>query len=661
MLQAPIRCDCPPWSVLFRRAALSITAAIVLAWAGVCTLAQAQESPASAMRDPTSAGTRIHQHLFLDETQALSLQDARTGDFRTFNTLQRLPIEGKTAWLRLTIDRADGASGPVGPLYLRVLPPVFESVVLHTPDAQAAGGWRATDLGDAARSGAVAVGTLAQPGPIYLQIRSRYDNGLFVYAGNLEEALAFKHKLAIVAAVISTMFAFAWAVNLWRALTRYSQLSLAIGVLFPTIVVRLWITLGYGPELVNLPPAWWSQLYGPVVSASILSAGLVFILLATAVFQGARWFAWSRVWLAIGVCNLILSFFLPEWSIRIIDGMMLGGALLLLGSLVLAALQAPESLKPWAAKIALATMVLVTLSGLLTALELQGLASSADALQRTNRVPESLLLRSLVPIALVAIASWTYERLHNDRIDRMKAELVRTTVSLELESKRLERQRNFTAMLAHELKNPLTASHMALSGIEARLAGDDPVMKRAEAIKNSLQEINAIVERCAEVDGYEQGQMPMCLGSFSVGQLMASVKASHASERLYTLMRGVNEEATLTSDLHYIKIILSNLLTNALKYSPPDSLVELEVRQQHHGPSQQLVLSVSNEIGEAGQPDPHRVFERFYRAEAARHVSGAGLGLWLSQSLAQALGAALVCTCEPDRVELTLVLPLDAA
>lgn len=661
MLQAPIRCDYPPWWVFFRRVALSITAAILLAWAGIGTLAQAQGIPGSAMGKPASAGTRVQQHLFLDETQALSLQDARMGDFRTFNTMQRLPIEGKTAWLRLTIDRADGTSGPMGPLYLRVLPPVFESVVLHTPDAQAAGGWRATDLGDSARGGVVAIGTMAQPGPIFLQIQSSYDTGLLIYAGTLEEVLTFKHKLAIVLAVITTMMIFAWVINLWNVLTHFNHLSIAIGVLLPTLVARLWITLGDGPEILSVPPQWWSQLFVPVVSANILSAGSVVILLAAEVFQGTRWSAWLRSWVVLGSCNLILSFVHPGWGIRIIDGMMLWGALLFLGSMVLAALRVPTNLKPWAAKIAFAMLLLVTLSGLLTALQLQGFATSADALQRGDRIPSALLLRSLMPLALLAIASWTYERLHRDRMQSMKADLAHTTVSLELESKRLERQRNFTTMLAHELKNPLTASHMALSGIEARLVGDDPVMKRAEAIKNSLQEINAIVERCAEVDGYEQGQMPMCLGSFSVGQLMASVKASHPSERLYTLMRGVNEEATLTSDLHYIKIILSNLLTNALKYSPPDSLVELEVRQQIHGPSGQLVLSVSNEIGEAGQPDPHRVFERFYRAEAARHVSGAGLGLWLSQSLARALGTALVCTCGPDRIELTLVLPLDAA
>jgi signal transduction histidine kinase len=50
-------------------------------------------------------------------------------------------------------------------------------------------------------------------------------------------------------------------------------------------------------------------------------------------------------------------------------------------------------------------------------------------------------------------------------------------------------------------------------------------------------------------------------------------------------------------------------------------------------------------------------FERFYRAESARNQSGAGLGLWLSQSLAHALGTEVVMQTEPEKISFTLVLP----
>ena len=604
---------------------------------------------------------RVEQHIFLDPTRAMTLADIPAEAFETFSPLQRLPMAGKTVWLRLSFARADGEPAPSGslPLLLGLLPPVFESVVLHTPDPQATSGWKATNLGDFARFKAIPMGDLAQNGIVFLQISAAYANGLLAYAGTQEEVSRYNHRMDITIAMLSATLVFAWVIMLWKVITQFNHLSLAASVFFPFVLLRLWLTLGYGPDLLGLSPVWASRLYVPSVSANVLSAGAFFILLAAEVFQSARWFSWLRSWVALGTCNLILSFFQPNWAIWMIDGLMVGGALLLLLSLMLAAVRTPQSLKTWPARIAFLILVLVTGAGLLSALKLQGLLPSTDPLQRSDVVQDTLLLRALMPIALIGIANWTYQRMRSERASRMQADLMHTTASLELESKRLERQRNFTAMLAHELKNPLTASQMALSGIQQRLADDGPTQQRAEKIKASLQEINAIVDRCAEVDGYEQGQMPMTVHTFAVQQLLDLVEASNPSERIYTLTRGLPEGAALRSDLHYIKLILNNLLSNALKYSSPDSLVELQLCSRQTEQSMLLDISVTNEIGPAGVPEPDRLFERFYRAESARNQSGAGLGLWLSQALAGALGTRIVSQTEDNWISFTLTLTLN--
>ena len=617
-----------------------------------------------ASGDVAGVKTRVEQHVFLDETQSLNvqaLQDVQAADFKTFTPLQRLPMEGKTVWLRLSLDRADGEPGPLGPIYLRVLPRFFESVILHTPDSQASGGWRATDLGNAASSLAIPVGELAKSEQIYLQIRASHANSLLVYAGTQAEVSGFNHRLDITMAVVSTMLLFAWVVMVWKALTHFSPLSVAVCTLLPIILLRLWLTFGYAPALLGLPSAWEGRFFVYLVSATMLSAGWVLLLLAAEVFQSKRWFVGLWAWTILGFCNLTLYFFDPGWAINMMDGLMLFGAVLYLFGMLLAAVQAPKSLKTWPAKVAAAALLLIASLALLSALQLQGLSSSASALQQPDLVTKVMLFRSLMPIVMITLASWTYGRLRRDRMTKTQADLVLTTASLKLESKRLERQRKFTAMLTHELKNPLTASQMALAGIQQRLARDDPAQHRAEKIKISLQEINAIVDRCAEVDGYEQGQMPMAVHTFEVQQLLDLVKAANPNERIYTLVRGLPEGSTLSSDLHYIKLILNNLLSNALKYSPPDSLVELQLACRQTEQGTHIDIRVTNEVGLAGVPDPSRLFERFYRTEGARNQSGAGLGLWLSQALAGALGTSLVSQTEDNWISFTLTLPLNDA
>jgi signal transduction histidine kinase len=260
-------------------------------------------------------------------------------------------------------------------------------------------------------------------------------------------------------------------------------------------------------------------------------------------------------------------------------------------------------------------------------------------------------------LVIVVLAGWIFERIRTDQLHSLNGALQKSNQSLEIETKRLERQRKFTAMLAHELKNPLAVSAMALSGIETRLGGNDPLLERAASIKQSLQDIDAIINRCSEIDGFEQGELPMSISTFTLNQFMALVKEANPSERIYMLMRGIQGDAILNSDVHYLKIIFSNLLTNALKYSPPDTLIELSVHSDPgEGGSKAMTLTVSNEVGEAGTPAPSLAFERFYRAEAARNQSGAGLGLWLSQALAHALGSEVVMQSNGDKISFSLTL-----
>jgi signal transduction histidine kinase len=119
------------------------------------------------------------------------------------------------------------------------------------------------------------------------------------------------------------------------------------------------------------------------------------------------------------------------------------------------------------------------------------------------------------------------------------------------------------------------------------------------------------------------------------------------------------EPAMVLTDFQYARIILSNLVTNALKYSLPESSVKLTVEPVQLGSTSGMNLRVSNTIGSAGRPDPLQVFTRYYRAEGAKKQMGAGLGLWLAHQLATKLGTELRCICDDEWVhfEFTLERP----
>jgi signal transduction histidine kinase len=334
------------------------------------------------------------------------------------------------------------------------------------------------------------------------------------------------------------------------------------------------------------------------------------------------------------------------------------GPLLLGVCLVAAAIKEPTGLQQISNKLVFFVLLLTCVILEIVAFKSGGVMGSHTSDLTTDLFITHILFKFPQLIVMMVLASWIFEKIQVNYLRQLSNALVKSKESLEMESKRLERQRKFTAMLAHELKNPLAVSHLALSGIKARISLDDPLLQRSAAIEQSLQEIDAIIDRCSEMDGFEQGRLPMQIGAFTLNDLMAALKATHRSDRIYILVQGIPSETLLVSDMHYLKIIFSNLLTNALKYSPPDTLVELAVQAvQRDGQAPMVSFCVSNEVGEAGTPSPDLAFERFYRAESARNQSGAGLGLWLSQSLAHALGTEVVMQIQPEKISFTLVLP----
>ena len=597
--------------------------------------------------------TQVDQALFLDPTEKLSFEAARIGTYRPFNGLERIPFNGKIAWLRLTISDPSHVRSP---LYLQIRPAIYDEITLFTRSENAAGEWISKTLSTTPTLQKISEGNDFKQTEIYLQLKSRYDGGLLAYVGTEKEIEKNDHRLDIVISIITTLISFLLLISCWKTIVNFNGLSLAISSLLALMVIRLWITLGHAYNVLGISQSTLTDLIVPFTIASILNVGVIFLILAFEIFQDNRFFRWLWIWVFLVFATLVYSIFAPSLATRLCDQLMFFGVLAFISSLVTAAVKSPENLKYFAAKVAFFTLLLVTMVTLVLSLELQGWTPAVAANQAPEVILQTLLLRSSMPLIIVSIASWSFDRLRHARLANIESQLKISNDNLELESKRLERQRNFTAMLAHELKNPLTASHLALSGIEERFAIDDPLQKRAEKIKRSLGEINTIIDRCSEIDGFEQGQMPREISSFSLSQLMSAIHFSNPDERIYMLSRGVQDEALITSDLHYLKIIFNNLLTNALKYSPVDSLVELEVRSLNKGGEPWLELTVSNQVGPAGLPSPDKVFEQFYRSEAARNQSGAGLGLWLAQSLAQALSTKLIYEGGANKVRFSMAL-----
>jgi signal transduction histidine kinase len=301
-------------------------------------------------------------------------------------------------------------------------------------------------------------------------------------------------------------------------------------------------------------------------------------------------------------------------------------------------------------KLAIATVAgLFIFSVIRAMLQVTGLASASDYLI------ESAALRGLFfPAGLMV-----FILLRDQDKDRKLVEVqIEKAVSDEMaraQVQRLENQSQFMAMLMHELKTPLYTIEIAATSLGRGMDLQHPDITRLKNINRSVDDLNFIIDRCVQADQLEQSDVPPAKSSLSLNALLAEIVQIQGHERI--ALSGVTEAMVFT-DYTYARIILINLLTNALKYSPPESPVHLVVQTQQVNGRPALKFRVSNTVGAAGKPDPLKVFTRYYRAEGAKKEVGAGLGLWLASSIALKLGTKLRCSTDETQVHFDFSLEI---
>ena len=207
-----------------------------------------------------------------------------------------------------------------------------------------------------------------------------------------------------------------------------------------------------------------------------------------------------------------------------------------------------------------------------------------------------------------------------------------------------ERERRFSADLAHELRTPLaelrSLAECSLKWPESREAGAD-----RDTLAIALQ-MEALVTRLLTLVRGERGQLAV---QSEPVELAAFVAAAWRPFAVRAEARGLRASfaitpATVPADPALLRSILNNLFDNAVDYTPAGG--EIDVTGDAAG-----VLCVSNAAGALTADDAARLFDRFWRKEAARsggeHV---GLGLNLARTFATAMGWRLGASLEDGQL-----------
>jgi two-component system phosphate regulon sensor histidine kinase PhoR len=223
------------------------------------------------------------------------------------------------------------------------------------------------------------------------------------------------------------------------------------------------------------------------------------------------------------------------------------------------------------------------------------------------------------------------------------------------EIRRLERvRRDFVANVSHELRTPLTAIQgFAETLLRGALEEPENSRRFVQIIRDHASRLARLTEDLLKLSRIEAGKLELELGPVAVASVVekcAETARLKLAEKRQSLTVSLCEPPPLaTADAHALLDVLRNLLDNANQYTPDGGRVAIRVSLV---PEAEEVRIAIEDDGIGIPASAHdRIFERFYRVDAARSrkVGGTGLGLSISKHLVEGMGGRIELQSELGR------------
>jgi signal transduction histidine kinase len=210
----------------------------------------------------------------------------------------------------------------------------------------------------------------------------------------------------------------------------------------------------------------------------------------------------------------------------------------------------------------------------------------------------------------------------------------------------------FLSIAAHELKTPMTSLRNATGLVQRYLARDGSVeperlSRLLGLVDEQTTKLGQLADRLLDTSRLDAGRLALDRSSVDLGLLVCGVVERaqlRTPTRRFRLNLGL--PTCIQADPIRLEQVVTNLLDNAIKFSPEDSEIRVDL---HSDAGDGVCLSVTDEG--VGIPLPHRdrVFDRFYQVHQNGPNAGMGLGLFISREIVHLHGGTLTVESPNER------------
>jgi hypothetical protein len=486
---------------------------------------------------PVIAQDLVRERAFFEDLRG-TLTGEQLSD-AAFSVTGKIVSRGYTPtalWVRLKVDVPSGAQR----LALRVFPAQLEDVQLFSPHMP--------------QEGLRVVGRTtwmkAQPGPHVYYLRIKTSGPMLLEPRILSEMQAQEEDVmrGFLSGVVLACYLPLLVWLLVLTVTQRQRLHPVFLLHVSIVVVSFFAWSGYSSEHFSPSVIYFLGMIN-------MFTGFLCVWLVLQHFGAPRWSLSLSVFLGALYAPLFGLFFVLDRHWVLESSMMLG----LVASLIYLPLTVGVFYRQKSSAWSIGVILILAL-----VLGLRWFLTVHTYLPAVDSPANLLFFRIFFAMGLVCATLLMIERGKQSQLQTSLMNEAVTRQRAESETQRRETQERFMAMLIHELKTPLAIIQLAASSLGRRLAPDSGDATRIKNINRSVDDLNALVERCANADQFDQGAVHMDKELLRLESVVADVLQTVGASRV-TLV-GLAQHRVF-SDAQYLRLILLNLLSNALKYS----------------------------------------------------------------------------------------------
>ncbi len=208
-------------------------------------------------------------------------------------------------------------------------------------------------------------------------------------------------------------------------------------------------------------------------------------------------------------------------------------------------------------------------------------------------------------------------------------------------------RRDFVSNVSHELRTPLASIRALVETLED--GATEPGAETADFLHRIHQQVNrltTLVNELLDLSRIESGAIELHPEQVPLGELVAEAAAllrPRADAESITIETPQGPGPLAEVDRPSILRVVTNLLDNAIKYSPPGGRIAVPLADE----GELVAIAVADDGPGVAAQDLPRVFERFYKGDPSRHGSGVGLGLAIVKHLVRAHGGTATAESAP--------------